>query len=237
MTEDWVNRSIFCPNCGNSLNNFENNKPVADFYCEKCSEEYELKAMRGSIGKKIVDGAYTTMINRLNSKNNPNIFILTYDKVTFEINDFLTIPKYFFVANIVEKRKPLSTTARRAGWTGCNIIVNNIPNFGKIFYIQNGVVKSKKEVLDKWNRTDFIKNTQNTDAKGWLLDVLMCIQKIKNKEFSLEEIYKFEPSLKEKHPSNNNIQAKIRQQLQFLRDKNIIDFVERGKYRVKIDVI
>lgn len=39
MTEDWVNRSAFCPNCGSVLSQFGNNKPVADFYCGTCSEE------------------------------------------------------------------------------------------------------------------------------------------------------------------------------------------------------
>ena len=41
MTEDWVNRSAFCPNCGSLLSQFGNNKPVADFCCGHCSEEYE----------------------------------------------------------------------------------------------------------------------------------------------------------------------------------------------------
>ena len=65
MTEHWVNRSAFCPNCGKMLSQFENNKPVADFYCGNCSEEYELKSKHGNVGKKIVDGAYATMIERL----------------------------------------------------------------------------------------------------------------------------------------------------------------------------
>jgi type II restriction enzyme len=67
MTEYWVNRSAFCPNCGNTLSNFENNKPVADFYCMNCAEEYELKSKNGDIGKKIVDGAYSTMIGEVES--------------------------------------------------------------------------------------------------------------------------------------------------------------------------
>jgi len=62
MTEYWVNDSIFCPSCGNDLSNFENNRPVADFYCKECSEEYELKSKQGVMGKKIVDGAYSAMI-------------------------------------------------------------------------------------------------------------------------------------------------------------------------------
>ncbi|MBN8579902.1 MAG: restriction endonuclease [Anaerolineae bacterium] len=234
MTEGWVNKSVFCPNCGSTLNRFENNSPVADFYCKKCAEEYELKSKNGEIGKKIVDGAYSTMIERLKSDNNPNFFFLTYNKSTFEIRNFLTIPKYFFVPAIIEKRKALSPTARRAGWIGCNIDVSNIPEIGKIFFIQNGIVKSKDEVLGKWSKTDFVKSTQSIESKGWLLDVLMCVEKIKHAEFSLEDVYTFEGVLKAKHPSNNNVKAKIRQQLQFLRDKEVIDFVGRGQYRMRL---
>ena len=58
---------------------------------------------------------------------------------------------------------------------------------GKIFFVQNGVVKSKDEVLEKWSKTDFVKATQNIESKGWLLDVLMCVEKIKRPAFSLEE--------------------------------------------------
>jgi type II restriction enzyme len=234
MTEYWVNNSVFCPNCGNALSNFANNKPVADFHCKKCTEEYELKSKHGVMGKKIVDGAYSTMIEHLKSDNNPNFFFLTYDQSTFEIRNFLTIPKYFFVPNIIEKRKALSSTARRAGWIGCNIVMNDIPEFGKIFYIQNGVTKSKDEVLNKWSKTEFVKSTDNVDSKGWLLDVLVCVEKIKKEEFTLDEVYRFEAYLKAKHPSNNNVQAKIRQQLQFLRDKNVIEFLGRGQYRMKL---
>lgn len=211
MTEGWVNRSGFCPNCGNGLSRFENNAPVADFYCGHCSEEYELKSKSGAMGKKIVDGAYSTMIQRLQADNNPNFFFLTYDKSTLEIRNFLTIPKYFFVPTIIEKRKALSPTARRAGWVGCNIDVSNIPEIGKIFFVQNGVPKSKDEVLEKWSKTDFVKATQSVESKGWLLDVLMCVEKIKTEEFSLDDVYAFEGYLKAKHPSNNNVKAKIRQ--------------------------
>lgn len=234
MTEYWVGKTVFCPNCGSNLTNFENNMPVADFYCGTCSEEYELKSKHGNMGSKIVDGAYITMIERLVSNNNPNFFFLTYNQSTFEIRNFLTIPKYFFVPDIIERRKALSLSARRAGWIGCNIVMGNIPEFGKIFYVQNGTAKSKNEVLDRWNKTRFIKGTSNIEAKGWLLDVLICVERIKKDEFSLDDVYAFEAYLKIKHPLNNNIKAKIRQQLQFLRDKNVIEFVGRGKYRMKI---
>jgi type II restriction enzyme len=232
MTEHWVNRSAFCPNCGSVLSQFGNNKPVADFYCGNCSEEYELKSKSGEVGKKIVDGAYSTMITRLKSENNPNFFFLTYDKSSLEISNFLTIPKYFFVPEIIEERKALSPLARRAGWIGCNIVMSNIPELGKIFYVQNGIPKSRDEVLEKWNKTEFVRSTGGIEAKGWLLDVLVCVERIRKQEFSLEDVYAFEAYLQAKHPENHNVRAKIRQQLQILRDKGVIRFVRRGRYLV-----
>ena len=60
------------------------------------------------------------------------------------------------------------------------------------------------------------------------------MERIKKQEFSLGDVYAFEGYLKAKHPSNNKVQAKIRQQLQFLRDKGVIEFLGRGQYRMKL---
>jgi type II restriction enzyme len=109
--------------------------------------------------------------------------------------------------------------------------MSNIPEFGKIFYVQNGIAKSKNEVLEKWSKTEFVKSAQNIEAKGWLLDVLVCVEKIKKTDFFLDDVYAFEAYLKAKHPLNNNVKAKIRQQLQFLRNKGVIEFLGRGQYR------
>jgi type II restriction enzyme len=68
-----------------------------------------------------------------------------------------------------------------------------------------------------------------------MLDVLNCVEKIRKDKFSLEDVYRFESELQIKHPLNNNIQAKIRQQLQFLRDKNFITFIGHGIYKMRND--
>ena len=47
----------------------------------------------------------------------------------------------------------------------------------------------------------------------------------------MKDIYEFADYLKSIHGDNNNVKAKIRQQLQFLRDKGFVEFVGRGVYR------
>ena len=79
LTEQWVNESIFCPNCGRlRIDKCPNNRPVSDFFCVNCNENYELKSKKNGIGIKILDGAYHTKIKRLRSSDNPNLFVLDY---------------------------------------------------------------------------------------------------------------------------------------------------------------
>lgn len=233
LTEHWVDKEIYCPNCGHlDIDKYENNKPVADFFCTNCQEDYELKSKKDSIGTKIVDGAYRTMIERLQSTHNPNFFLLHYDVHDFSVLNFLVIPKHFFVPNIIEKRKALSQTARRAGWIGCNILLQNIPQTGKIFFVKNRQIESKKNVIANWHRTLFLREEKEINAKGWLLDIMNCVEKLNSKEFSLDKIYAFENILSKKHADNKHIKDKIRQQLQILRDKGYLEFIERGRYRL-----
>lgn len=232
LTEDWVNQNAYCPNCSHPyLNSFENNKPVADFYCCNCSEQFELKSKSGmKLSNKIIDGAYNTMIERIQSDSNPHFFFLTYDKQKYSVNNFLIIPKYYFTSNIIEKRKPLSPRARRAGWVGCNINLAQVPECGRIFLIQNTAVKPPEEVREKWKSTAFLRNVTK-ESKGWLFDIMNCIDLIHKDVFLLQDVYNFEASLKEKHPDNGFIKDKIRQQLQILRDKELVEFKGRGVYK------
>lgn len=233
LTESWVNKQIFCPNCGNlKINKYNNNEPVADFYCKECDEDYELKSKKNSIGLKILDGAYSTMLKRLKSNDNPNFLLLNYDALKLEVENFFIIPKHFFVPEIIEKRKPLSSIARRAGWIGCNILLNTIPETGKIFFVKNRFVEPKNKVLSEWQKTLFLREEKEVSAKGWLLDTMRCIDKLNKKEFILDDIYKFENELNKLHPDNKHIKDKIRQQLQILRDKGYLSFIGEGRYQL-----
>lgn len=95
LTESWLGDNSFCPQCGGNLDNYENNRPVADFYCRTCILDYELKSKKNSLGNKIVDGAYSTMINKVESGTNPSFFFLTYNRDTLLVNNLMVVPSYF----------------------------------------------------------------------------------------------------------------------------------------------
>lgn len=231
ITENWVNQNIYCPCCGNErLIHFENNRPVADFFCECCHEEYELKSKSGTIGGLINDGAYDKMIARISMLNNPNFFFLNYNKANLKVRDLIFVPKYFFIPEIIVKRKPLAETARRAGWTGCNILLSKVPEEGKIFLIKDETLVPTEDVLNKVKKTNFISDYK-LGARGWILDILNCIKMIPSEDFSIEDMYSFEEKLSQKYPNNHHIREKIRQQLQILRDKGILEFRGKGQYR------
>ena len=231
ITESWVYNNMFCPRCGcEHIEQFENNKPVADFYCPVCGNQYELKSKNGKFGKKINDGAYDTMIERITGNHNPDFFLMAYSSSEYRVRDIMLVPKHFFVPNIIERRKPLASTARRAGWVGCNILLNKIPAQGRITIISNGRVENKDDVLQKMQVAQSLK-IESISARGWLMDILHCVNAIDADEFCLRDVYRFEDLLQQKHPDNNNVKPKIRQQLQFLRDKGIIEFLGNGYYR------
>jgi type II restriction enzyme len=232
-TEQWVRKWAYCPNCGTSkIKAFPNNSPVADFLCGACSEEYELKSQKNKFGNKVLDGAFTTKYERLAAQNNPNLFLMNYDLQKFGVVNLFVVPKHFFVREIIEKRKPLAATARRAGWVGSNILLSQIPQAGKIFIVRDGKIERKESVLAKWNRTLFLRD-EGQEARGWLIEIMKCVEQLGKQEFQLDDIYAFEDRLSRLYPDNRNVRPKIRQQLQFLRDRGYLDFMSRGSYRLR----
>lgn len=228
LTENWISDNLYCPKCGNlKIEKFPNNTPVADFFCTKCYNQYELKSKNGINSTIIVDGAYDTMIERITSNSNPDFLFLTYTEN--KVNNLSLIPKHFFTPEIIIKRSPLSKNAKRAGWIGCNIDCKKIPIQGYIPIIKNGVILDKNDVVKSVIKAEGLKKDK-LENRGWLFDVLNCVNAINGMIFQLEDIYKFESFLSYKYPKNNNIKAKIRQQLQFLRDKGYIKFLGNGFY-------
>jgi type II restriction enzyme len=230
-TEGWVARSMFCPNCGaERITPFPANRKVADFECKPCGEEYELKAQRTRFGIKVMDGAYDAKLERLRANNNPNLLLMKYDRARMSVTDLLVVPKHFFVPEIILPCKPLSSSARRAGWRGSHILLEGVPASGKIALVRDGVHIPKPAVLKSWRDTLFLRE-ERLARRGWLIEVMRCVEQIGRGEFALEDVYAYERGLGEIYPENNNVRPKIRQQLQVLRDHGWLVFEGRGRYR------
>lgn len=230
LTEDWLFRNSYCPACAQpSLVHFENNRPVADFYCQQCSEEYELKSKQGHFSTLINDGAYATMMERVQADNNPNFFFLTYSK-NFEVENFLVLPKQFVRPETIIKRKPLGPGTRRAGWVGCKIDLSQVPSKGRVFLVKNKEIRKPELVTKEFQDTLFLRE-RSIATRGWLVEVLKCLDKIPDAVFDLAQVYAFENDLRKVYPDNHHIKDKIRQQLQVLRDKGVIEFLGNGRYR------
>jgi len=233
FTESWVAAHLFCPNCGaRRIARQPNNRPVADFHCAECREEFELKSKRGRMGPSVADGAYGAKMRRLASDTNPNLALMSYDLGRFAVTDFFFVPKQFFTPAIIQERPPLAPTARRAGWIGSNIILRDVPETGKVWLVKGGEALPREAVLAQWRSTLFLREA-GAAARGWLIEVMRCVEAIGRDSFELADAYAFEDRLQRLYPGNNNVRPKIRQQLQLLRDRGWLEFLGRGRYRVR----
>lgn len=122
-----------------------------------------------------------------------------------KVKNFFVVPSHFLRPASIEKRKPLSSSARRAGWVGCNILLDQIPEIGRISYVKNGLFAHPVSVMNAWNKTAFLAESKSMESRGWTIDVLRCVERIHQAEFSLEQMYQFEAELAKRYPKNNFI--------------------------------
>ncbi|MBI5097944.1 MAG: restriction endonuclease [Nitrospirae bacterium] len=232
LTEDWAVKNLFCISCNQSrLQAARDNTKVIDFICDKCSETYQLKSQSKTLGDKIVDAAYEPMIDSIKRNRTPNLFLLHYNSTNYCAENLLIVPRYFLTLSCIEARKPLSQNARRAGWIGCNIVLKEIPLDGKITIIKEREIISPESVRANYDRFRFL-SEKKFDSRGWTADVLKVVRDLGKADFTLEELYAYDEQLQKLHPDNKHIRPKIRQQLQILRDKGIVEFKGSGTYRI-----
>lgn len=190
-----------------------------------------MKSSKGWNAGKIVDAGYEAMIQAIRSDRAPHLLLLQYTNDWY-VRNVMLVPRTFFSESIIEKRRPLSAAARRAGWVGCNIILSGIPQDGKIAIVSEGVPEPTHQVRLEFQRVRGLAELPPS-LRGWTVDVLNAIRRLGRSRFSLQDLYRMEPELQAAHPDNRNVRPKIRQQLQVLRDLGLLDFAERGAYRLR----
>jgi len=231
LTEHWCSLNLYCAGCdAESLTQSPPNTKAIDFHCHTCKQTYQLKSQRHANLKRIVDGSYGIIHAAVQMNSAPNLLILNY-ATEWTVQRLLLIPSVFFTESVLEKRLPLGQLARRAGWVGCNFLLSNIPEEGKIPLIAEGKIFSPIVVRERFQQQQKLQ-TVEWHARGWTLDVLRIARSL-GQSFTLENIYKRESELMHLHPNNRNVRAKIRQQLQVLRDLEYLEFLGKGSYRFR----
>jgi type II restriction enzyme len=192
---------------------------------------FQLKSKSSAIGDRIVDAGYQAMMKAIEEDRTPNLYVLHYNRQSWQVENLILIPQFAFSASAVEARKPLSPTARRAGWIGCFIVLKNIPPDARIPIIAEGQLTPQDEVRDRFRHLMPLKELSIADH-GWTLDVLTAVRKIGKRVFTNQDAYEMAPELEQLHPNNKHVKDKIRQQLQRLRDQGFINQKGRGVWEL-----
>ncbi|MBS1263594.1 MAG: hypothetical protein MAG715_00777 [Methanonatronarchaeales archaeon] len=236
VTEAWAEEEMYCPACPSSrLEPHRAGKKVEDFFCPRCDRRTQLKAKRGRLYNRVSNSAYEPKVEAIRGNRAPDYAFMEFDPEEWMVERLRVVPGHFLTESVVEKRNPLRSGARRAGWVGSNILLNRIPAAGQILLVRDREAVHAKEVRDQFRRTSFLREF-GAEARGWLSDLVDVLEEIglgPGDEFTLREVYGYEEELSKRHPDNNHVRAKVRQQLQVLRDRGLIEFLGDGHYRLR----
>jgi len=194
-------------------------------------EHYELKSKKSTFGRSIVDGAYATMIERVRANETPNFLGLLYDENAWCVRDLFLIPRFAVSISAIHQRNPTRVTGRKEPWVGCTILLELIPPEARIPVVLEGRACPPIQVRRAYRKFLPLKDV-NPVSRGWKLDVLFVIHSLGKKEFSVDDIHSAKYLFERLHPANRHIRAKIRQQLQVLRDLGLLRFLGNGRYRL-----
>jgi type II restriction enzyme len=231
ISEAWFGANVYCLSCDqDSLLPAAVNNRATDFVCPSCNQAYELKACVKRPKRRLVDGAYQALMGRIFDGSTPALMLLERDQ-HWQVHGLTAIHHLFLTPDVIEERKPLSATARRAGWIGCNIRLDLIVPDALVEVVTNGRVNDAGSVRAAFQRFDPLKEV-GVSSRGWTTLTLKVLRDLKQSLFSLDRLYEKESFFAAHYPGNRNIRAKLRQQLQILRDLGFVEFEGKGRYRL-----
>lgn len=229
LTEAWTSDNLECPSCGGTLSLLPANSRTSDFQCQSCGETYQLKSQSKPFGKKILGAEYNTTIQAIRDGRHPSLILLQYDLKNLSVQQVRILHRSWITEQSIIPRRPLGPQARRAGWQGCLLALESIASTAFVNVVQNGSASPPPIVRSQW-QTAHSMSTLTLAQRGWVALVLRIVELLPQ-EFTLQQVYAYEKELAKSYPANQNIRAKIRQQLQIIRDLGLIQFMKPGVYR------
>jgi type II restriction enzyme len=184
VTEDWAASHLYCPACpSKQLVRTPSNTKAIDLQCDKCDAGFQLKGGTCWNPRSVPDGAHASMIEAIRSDQVPNLLLMQYSP-QWAVRNLLLVPSFFFHESAIKARRPLSPTARRAGWVGCNILLDAIPPEGKLQLVSDGIALNPRMIRDQYRRMRPLAQL-SAELRGWTFEVLNLIHAMKSSEFSL----------------------------------------------------
>jgi len=172
------------------------------------------------------------MLRAIRDDRVPNLFVLHYDPTRWQVQNLLLIPRVALTESSIQRRKRLSSTARRAGHILYNILLKNIPSVVKVSLVREGRTVSQDLVRAVFHRVEEL-SSLSVSVRGWMLDVLRVVQALHKREFTNADVYAFASHLQKLHPENNNVRPQIRKQLQNLERAGFLRHVKDGVWAVR----
>jgi type II restriction enzyme len=187
-----------------------------------------LKAQRGKLGRVWRDSAYDPWRESFENDTTPNLALMQYNIKDLSVINLTVIPAFFIRPSCIMPWK-LST---RPNYMMCSILLHSVGSDAHIKIITDGVEVDQREVHERYRSFAWMRHLPHK-KRGWTADVLRCIRELNKPSFTLKEVYaSSQKELERLHPDNKNIRAKIRQQLQVLRDHGFLTFEGKGQYKL-----
>ena len=133
--EYYIKNNVNCVRCfSNNFEKCKTNEKSKDLICINCQQKFQIKAKSATQKQvnniknkntfKTIGGEYLTTLKNIDEQI--DYLIILYEKHSYKIINILYIKNENITSDCILPRKPLSITAKRAGWTGCNILFNDI---------------------------------------------------------------------------------------------------------------
>lgn len=156
VTESWAEANLYCLNCETDrLQAHRPGKRVEDLLCPSCDRRIQLKASRDGHGRLVANSAYDAKMDAIEANRAPDYAFMGFDPDVWQVTDLFYVPGHFMTPQVVEKRNPLSSDARRSGWVGSYILLDRIPDAGQIEIVEGGAAIPREEARSKFEQTAF----------------------------------------------------------------------------------